>query len=143
MPGTIRLATEHEAAACAAFFDRQLKTAEVFAREFYCPLGVRAAVSRKRVMVCVASGKIIAAVRFYHRTTGPLVSIYQFAVEPDYRGMRLSKELIQAIPGGDRVSLCSKYALLNSYFSNTGWILWMARPDTNEWRLPPKSGKNF
>jgi len=130
-----RLAGPKDAAACVAFFQRYLNPEEVFSPEFLCPLGVRAAVQRREVIIFLAVNELAAALRFYRRKRSECISIYQFAVHPTWRGRLLSRLLIDAAPPGTRLSSCSPRSSLNDYYRNTGWRLRRCTPTEHEWIL--------
>ncbi|EDY21029.1 hypothetical protein CfE428DRAFT_1322 [Chthoniobacter flavus Ellin428] len=140
-PGSVRLADREEADVCVEFFARHLTEDNVFSREFLCPMGVRAAVTRGQVIVCKVGLEVIAAVRFYCRKRTACVSIYQFAVNPTWRGHRLSLEMIKAVPRGLRISCCSPSSSLNEYYVKTGWTLRRRSCQKNEWTLPCSSAE--
>lgn len=118
-----RLAQIEEVGAVRAFFARNLPRGgdAVYTEEFYCPLGIKAAIQRKQLLVGIESRQIAAAVRFYPKKNGE-ISLYQFAVEPAFRGMRLSRNMFDHLrQGRSMISLCPQTSEFNHYYERTGW----------------------
>lgn len=119
-----RLATVSDTSAVIEFFSQQLQDIEIDLafREFTCQLGLRAAIRRKEVLVCVDQDCLIAAARFYRRKRDHRISLYQFAVDPNYRGLHLISHLLMLLDA-DVIAKCLKQANLNYFYQRNGWSL--------------------
>lgn len=62
------------------FFDKHLdkNNSAIISREFFYPLGIKAAIGRNQIIYCLENDKIIAALRFYPRKKDNIVSVYQY-----------------------------------------------------------------
>src|ERR1041384_12413 len=65
--------------------------------ELGCPKGVQAAIRKGWLLIAVDKERIRAALRFYPRKRDGGISIYQFAVEPSYRGRHLINMLLATL----------------------------------------------
>ena len=121
---TFRLAQRSETQAVRAFFARYLTRDNdaVPNPEFFCPDGIQAAIGRGQMMLaCDGEGKIRAAARFYRKRCGE-VSLYQFAVASEARGVGLARRLFAAIcAGSPMTALCPAASSFNQYFAAAGW----------------------
>lgn len=135
-----RLAELPDVDAVRAFFKRSLPRGSdgVYNEEFYCPLGVKAAVQRRQMLLAVDDQqRIVGAARFYPKKNGEF-SLYQFAVDPAYRGHRLSCAMLDAVRGGRAMrSMCPPSAAFNAYYRSCGWRLEGVAHDLNQWVLDP------
>lgn len=116
------------------FFNRYLQRDHdaVPNAEYFCPDGVRAAVRRRQVMIALVNHRIIAACRFYKRKTKESISLYQFAVDPKYRGHGVLKEMLSLLSLPIEVD-CPVESAFNSYYVKTGWVLLERKKTCNRW----------
>jgi N-acetylglutamate synthase-like GNAT family acetyltransferase len=112
------------------YFDEELVLHEL--PEFGCPMGVRAAIRKGEVLVAIEEGQIVAALRFYRRKRDGGVSLYQFAVEPAFRGGRIMELLLHTL-GTDITAQCPKAAQLNTFYQCNGWRLQSSDNRFNYW----------
>lgn len=140
----IRLATYRDIDRVISFFEENLSSDNdaIYSEEFFCPLGVRAAIRRNQLIVAVEDSAIIAAVRFYRRKTKKVTSLYQFAIGISYRGKGLLKKMLELICDTEIVALCPKTSSFNAYYQKTGWILKESDGSYNHWYLPSRSVQN-
>jgi len=84
-----------------SFFNIHLDTSsDSIPREFFCPLGLRAAINRKQVIIGLdTSSCIISAVRFYPRKKDGVISIYQHAINTNYDKDEVLKQMLNFIDG--------------------------------------------
>ncbi len=118
----ITLATEKNTKQLVDFFDKNLKkdNKAIHSREFFCPFGVRSAVKKNRVMLTLDDEKIIAAVRFYPRKRDAIVSVYQFAIDINYRRNSLLQKMLQEIRYDTFEFICPKDIEFNTYYEKIG-----------------------
>ncbi|MEX1028483.1 MAG: GNAT family N-acetyltransferase [Paenibacillaceae bacterium] len=95
----------------------------LYSREFFCPDGVQAAIRRGQVMVAVDDDRIVGAVRFYKRKTQNIISLYQFAIDAQYRGQGLLIRMFAVIGEAPIEISCPIDSTFNEYYIKTGWIL--------------------
>ena len=107
----------------------------LYSPEFSCPIGLRAAVKRKEVIVALDSGNIVGMSRFYLTKRRGHASLYQFAVDDQYRGTGLLKKMLSLISTVDIVCRCPNDSNLNSYFSKHDWKLKSQDIRFNYWCL--------
>ena len=95
----------------------------LYSPEFSCPIGLHAAVKRKEVIVALESENIVGMFRFYLTKRHGHASLYQFAVDDQYRGTGLLRRMLSLISTVDIVCRCPNNSNLNSYFSKQDWKL--------------------
>lgn len=131
------LATLPDVALVRAFFARNLLRGNdaVYSDEFYCPFGIKAAIQRKQMFLAKEGLVIAAAARFYPKKNGE-ISLYQFAVEEEFRGQNLARALFDAIRSGHPMrSVCPLASSFNGYYEKTGWLLAGFERGLNQWIL--------
>ena len=119
------------------FFNEHLDSnnSAIYSEEFLCPLGIKAAVNRKQMIVAVVDGQLVGAFRFYRKKTQNKISLYQFALREDYRGKSLLKKMLQTINDVPIVALCPFDSEFNYYFIKTGWKQQRQIDEFNVWDL--------
>lgn len=117
------------------FFNEHLdsKNSAIYSEEFICPLGIRAAVKRKQMIVAVVDGQVVGEFRYYRKKTQNKISLYQFALREDYRGKSLLKRMFQVIDEVPIVALCPFDSEFNDYFIKTGWKKQQQSDEFNVW----------
>ncbi len=71
---------------------------DLSSREFLCPLGLRAAVKRKEVIVALEEDRsIVGIARIYISKRHGHASLYQFAINEDYRKTGLLKKMLNLV----------------------------------------------
>lgn len=95
----------------------------LYSPEFSCPIGLRAAVNKKEVVVALANENIVGMFRFYLTKRHGHASLYQFAVDDNYRGTGLLKRMLSLISTVDIVYRCPNDSSLNGYFLKLDWKL--------------------
>jgi hypothetical protein len=136
----IRIAITHDTKRICSFFSKHLskKNDALYSDEFFCSMGVRAAIKRGQMIIAV-EGKIIAGVaRFYRKKKTQQISLYQFAVDSKHRGTGLLLNMLEQLRVPDIVVLCPKESTFNNYYNKTGWILMDQIGEFNQWRLKRK-----
>lgn len=107
----------------------------VYNREFFCPLGLRAAINRKQMAVLLINDRIIAAARFYPRKRDNTISLYQFAVRENFRNQKLMNRLFTLFGSTPIETLCPLNIQFNRYYEKCGWRLIKSDDDFNYWQF--------
>lgn len=121
------------------FFDKYLDKDNnaIISKEFLCPEGLKASAKKGRVVVCTDKVKdkeeVIAAMRFYPRKREKIVSLYQFAIAPKYRGKQILKKMFYITEQTRFESQCPASSDFNRYYSKTGRILKKTKNKNNYW----------
>ena len=121
-----------------SFFEKNLTANNdgIASEEFRCPFGIRAAIKRKQIVICVVNNEIVAAMRFYPRKTSPNVaSLYQFAIDKKYRDKGLLQKMLLFTGCKAFESLCPIKSDFNNYYKKTGWVLKSQDQENNCWSL--------
>lgn len=95
----------------------------LYSREFFCPDGVQAAIRRGQMMIAVDDNRIVGAVRFYKRKTQNMISLYQFAIDANYRRKGLLKRMFNEIGDAPIEISCPVDSSFNEYYIKMGWTL--------------------
>ncbi|MFJ6211156.1 GNAT family N-acetyltransferase [Lysinibacillus sp. NPDC092081] len=121
----IALANPAHISEVVSFFNENLErnNSAVYSEEFLCPLGVKAAIRRKQMIVATVEGQVVGAFRFYRKRTQNKISLYQFAISEVYRGQGLLKKMFKTINDLPIVALCPTDSDFNEYYYKTGWNL--------------------
>lgn len=121
----IALANPAHISEVVSFFNENLErnNSAVYSEEFLCPLGVKAAIRRKQMIVATVEGQVVGAFRFYRKKTQNKISLYQFAISEVYRGQGLLKKMFKTINDLPIVALCPTDSDYNEYYYKTGWNL--------------------
>ncbi|MGE7930837.1 N-acetyltransferase family protein [Lysinibacillus xylanilyticus] len=121
----IALANPAHISEVVSFFNENLErnNSAVYSEEFLCPLGVKAAIRRKQMIVATVEGQVVGAFRFYRKKTQNKISLYQFAISEVYRGQGLLKKMFKMINDLPIVALCPTDSDFNEYYYKTGWNL--------------------
>jgi diaminopimelate decarboxylase len=136
----IRLAVPEETDRVRKFFAMHLsqENAALYSEEFFCPLGVGAAIRHDQLIVALDGGAIVGAARFYRRKQIRQISLYQFAIAASHRGRGLLLRMLEMLRDTDIVVLCPSESTFNRYFCSTGWTLSGCRGRFNQWCLPKR-----
>jgi len=103
--------------------------------ETLCPSGMRAAVARREMLIATDGERIVAAARIYRQKKSASISLYQFAVDEQYRGRRVLHDLLRlALPKEVR-AICCKSSPIESYFRKTGWCRTESNANRSVWLL--------
>ncbi|MFZ3590360.1 GNAT family N-acetyltransferase [Bacillus sp. DJP31] len=105
----------------------------VYSEEFLCPLGIKAAIKRKQMIVATIEGQVVGAFRFYRKKTQNNISLYQFAISEVYRGQGLLKTMLKTINNLPIIACCPTDSEFNGYFHNTDWELQQQSEEFNVW----------
>lgn len=111
----------------------------IYSEEFLCPFGIKAAILKHNIVIATDENKVVGALRFYQNKKNNRISLYQFAIHPDYQGQGLLIKMLDLIRNKDIYSLCPIDSKFNTYYQKTKWIL--AEPNLhnlNCWMLPAK-----
>ncbi|MEY9978227.1 N-acetyltransferase family protein [Lysinibacillus sp. RC79] len=121
----IALANPTHISEVVSFFNENLErnNSAVYSEEFLCPLGVKAAIRRKQMIVATVEGQVVGAFRFYRKKTQNKISLYQFAISEVYRGQGLLKKMFKMINDLPIVALCPTDSDFNEYYYKSGWNL--------------------
>jgi predicted GNAT family acetyltransferase len=117
------------------FFNENLdrNNSAIYSEEFVCPLGIKAAIRRKQMIVATVEGQVVGAFRFYRKKTQNKISLYQFAISEIYRGKGLLKVMLNTINDLPIVSLCPTDSKFNDYFYKTEWELQGQNEEFKTW----------
>jgi hypothetical protein len=107
----------------------------LYSGEFFCPDGIRAAIRRNQVLITVVDNRIIGCLRFYRRKTQKIISLYQFAIDENYRGQGVLKQMLDAINDVPIEVLCPARSKFNKYYQKTGWKFMKQAEKLNHWIL--------
>ncbi len=131
----IALANPNHIPEVVSFFNENLDSnnSAVYSEEFLCPLGIKASIRRKQMIVATAEGRVVGAFRFYRKKTQNKISLYQFAISKIYRGQGLLKKMLKTINDLPIVSLCPSDSYLNDYYDKSGWYLQEQIEEFNVW----------
>lgn len=131
----ITLASPTHISEVVSFFNENLdrNNGAVYSEEFLCPLGIKAAIRRKQMIVATVEGQVVGAFRFYRKKTQNKISLYQFAISEIYRGQGLFKKMLKTINELPIISLCPTDSNLNDYYYKSGWYLQEQNEDFNVW----------
>jgi len=134
----VRFANTKDTDQVVSFFEKYLSSDNdaLYSQEFFCPFGVKAAIKRNQMIVACDKDVVVAATRFYKRKNEEKISLYQFAVDVNYRGKRLSLKMLDLIRDNDIIVLCPKTSDFNNYYRKTGWVLSRKDSEHNHWILP-------
>ncbi|TQR16462.1 GNAT family N-acetyltransferase [Psychrobacillus vulpis] len=105
----------------------------IYSEEFLCPLGIKAAIKRKQMIVAIVDGQVVGAFRFYRKKTFNSISLYQFAINEVYRGQGLLKKMLKTINDLPILVLCPIGSIFNEYFYKTGWNLQERNAEFKVW----------
>jgi diaminopimelate decarboxylase len=121
----IALASPTHISEVVDFFNENLdrNNSAIYSEEFVCPLGIKAAIRRKQMIVATVEGQVVGAFRFYRKKTQNKISLYQFAISEIYRGKGLLKKMLKMVNDSPIVALCPKDSKFNDYFYKTKWEL--------------------
>ncbi|KOO52097.1 GNAT family N-acetyltransferase [Viridibacillus arvi] len=119
------------------FFKENLdrNNSAVYSEEFLCPLGIKAAIRRKQMIVATVEGQVVGAFRFYRKKTQDKISLYQFAISEVYRGQGLLKKMLNTINDLPIVALCPTESNFNEYYYKSGWNLQEQSEEFKIWVL--------
>ena len=131
----IALANSTHIPEVVSFFNENLDSnnSAVYSKEFLCPLGIKASIRRKQMVVATVEGQVVGAFRFYRKKTQNKISLYQFAISKIYRGQGLLKKMLKTINDLPIVSLCPSDSYLNDYYDKSGWYLQEQIEEFNVW----------
>ena len=131
----IHLATQQLGDKIVRFFGKYLdvQNEAITGREFFCPLGVKAAIKRRQVIVCMDNKEVVAALRFYPRKRDGIVSVYQFAIAEAQRKHGLLDTMLQKTGYSKFEVLCPIGGVFNEYYKKTNWILEKTDEAYNYW----------
>lgn len=131
----ITLANPTHISEVVTFFNENLdrNNSAVYSEEFLCPLGIKAAIKRKQMIVATVEGKVVGAFRFYRKKTQNKISLYQFAIGEVYRGQGLLKTMLQMINDSPVTALCPTDCVFNAYFHKMDWELHEQSKAFNVW----------
>ncbi len=102
--------------------------------ECLCESGTRAAVRRKEVLVAISASRVIGAARIYRRKKISRVSVYQFAVDEDFRGLHVIEELLRLCDDAVFEMTVPRNAPINGYLRSSGWTDEPGNDNETVWR---------
>lgn len=131
----IALANPMHISEVLTFFNKNLdcNNNAVYSEEFLCPLGIKAAIKRKQMIVATVEGQVVGAFRFYRKKTQNTISLYQFAISKEYRGQGLLKRMLKTINDLPIIAFCPTVSEFNDYFHKTDWELQQQSEMFNVW----------
>jgi hypothetical protein len=118
----IKLVSENDTKNIQKFFDKNLdrKNKALYSDEFFCPFGVSAAIKRNQVFAIFENEKVLTAVRVYPRKRDGVVSVYQFAVDSEYRGKKFLQRILKFTRYKKFEFTCPKKINFNNYYLKVG-----------------------
>ncbi|MDH5160618.1 GNAT family N-acetyltransferase [Heyndrickxia oleronia] len=131
----IALANPTHISEVVTFFNENLdrNNNAVYSEEFLCPLGIKAAIKRKQMIVAIVEGQVVGAFRFYRKKTQNAISLYQFSISKEYRGQGLLKRMLKTINDLPIIAFCPTVSAFNDYFRKTDWELQQQSEMFNVW----------
>lgn len=131
----IALANPTQISEIVTFFMENLDryNSSVYSEEFLCPLGMKAAIRRKQMIVATVDGQVVGAFRFYRNKTKSKISLYQFAISENYRGQGLLAKMLKTIDDCPIMALCPTSSSFNDYYDKSGWHLQDRSSEFNVW----------
>ncbi|MEK3886602.1 GNAT family N-acetyltransferase [Bacillus sp. FSL K6-3431] len=131
----IALADIIHAPQIVSFFKKNLdrNNSAVYSEEFLCPLGIKAAIRRRQMIVAIVEGQVVGAFRFYRKKTSNSISLYQFAINEVYRGQGLLKKMLKTINDLPILALCPIESKFNEYYFKSGWHLQEQNAEFKVW----------
>jgi hypothetical protein len=75
------------------------------------------------MMIAIDEDRIVGAVRFYKRKTQNIISLYQFAIDVQYRGQGVLKQMLAVMGDAPIETSCPIDSTFNEYYIKSGWIL--------------------
>jgi len=131
----IKLAKENEKGQVIDFFQKNLEIENkaIHSREFFCPFGVSAAIKRNQVAVVLDKNLVVGALRFYLRKRDGIVSVYQFAVDKEYRGQKIILEILKKLGFKKYEFLCPLENNFNEFYKKIGCELEKSDEEFNYW----------
>jgi len=132
----IRLAKESEKSQVVDFFEKNLERENkaIYSREFFCPFGVSSAIKRNQVAVVLDKNLVVGALRFYPRKRDGIVSVYQFAVDKEYRGQKIIFQILKELNFEEYEFLCPIGNDFNKYYKKLGAKMF-DNANLNCWKL--------
>lgn len=109
---------------------------EIYNGEFLCENGLKSAIRKKNVVVAYSGENIVGMLRFYPKLNKSEISLYQFAVDNDFRGQGVFNEMISFLIKQydfELTSKCFKESSFNEYYKNKGWELSESSGNLNIW----------
>ncbi len=125
------------------FFQKHLdsNSDNLASNELLCPVGIKAVIQRKQIIICIVGGEIVAAMRFYPRKRPriksgvTIASLYQFAIDTKYRGKNLLRKMLLSTGYKTFEALCPLKSDFNDYYKKTGWVMKSQDQKNNCWSL--------
>jgi hypothetical protein len=125
------------------FFDRNLEVDNdaIYNEEFFCKFGIKKAIREKHIVIATIDNRIIGAARFYPRKSDNVISLYQFAVDKEYRKNGVMNLILELLSEGTVESLCPVNSKFNNYYKRAGWQVHKEDKEFFVWRFT-KAGLN-
>ncbi|NDV57965.1 GNAT family N-acetyltransferase [Bacteroides sp. 519] len=121
----IRLATEKDEIILRNFFSMLLSSHNeaVYNNEFLCPLGIKYAIKKSNIIIAFSIHQqcIVGAFRFYPNKKVNKISLYQFAISPNYRKKGIFRLLLEKFSDIEYIVKCPINIDFNYYYIKTGW----------------------
>jgi len=95
----------------------------IVSNEFLCPFWIKWAIKRKQIIILKYENNILGALRFYHRKTDNIVSVYQFALYESITWKWLIKKMLEKTWYKSFETTCFLNSGFNNYYMKTGWKL--------------------
>ncbi|EKE28658.1 MAG: hypothetical protein ACD_3C00035G0008 [uncultured bacterium (gcode 4)] len=106
----------------------------VISYEFLCPYWVSAAIDRGQIIIITCRDEVIWWLRFYARKRDKVVSLYQFAIDKDFRSRWLVKKMLEFTWYASFEGACLKLSGFNDYYRKEGWENIKSDDKYNYWR---------
>jgi Acetyltransferase (GNAT) domain len=107
----------------------------LYNQEFLCPDGVKASIRRNQMLIALEKNEVVGAVRFYPKKTTNTISLYQFAVRKDYRGIGLLENMLKTLNIAPIQVMCPVESGFNEFYKKKGWVLSDVGEKLNVWNF--------
>jgi len=133
----LKIAEKIETKKVQEFFEKHLDKNNpwITNEEFLCPFGIEWAINRKQIVILKNEEKIVWALRFYPRKKDNIVSVYQFALDKDFRWRWLIKKMLEKTWYKVFEVNCALNSNFNDYYKKNWWKLEKNDRKFNYWRF--------
>ena len=120
----LKIAEKTEIKKVQKFFEKYLNENNPWITnwEFLCPFWIEWAINRWQVVILKDKENIVWALRFYPRKRDNIVSIYQFALDENFRWKWLIEKMLRKTWYKNFEVACFINSEFNEYYKKTWWI---------------------
>lgn len=132
-----KIAEKSEVKQIQNFFKKYLDKTNswIMNEEFLCPFWIKWAVNRGQIVILKYKKEIVWALRFYPRKRDNMVSVYQFALQEDFRWKLLIRKMLEKTWYKTFESSCLEESKFNEYYRKTWWKIKNNDNNINYWIL--------